>query len=182
LPRHLPGSVDIKDEQLAAVAIKQTTKRVRGEGVLADRVFEQLTQGVEACRINIGQKAAEGRAVGEAIASEESHEGSCKGCQALEKRLQSRLATGGIAKQNGDKVDDVVMTCPSTGQPYLGIDGLEQATLGKMTRQEHHLRKPRGNRRNFLWTALQVHGHGERTHNPTPAAKRDSVPQQKHPV
>ncbi len=165
MPRHLPGGVDIKDQQLVAVAIKQTAEGVRGEAVLANSVFEQLMQGVEACRINVGQKAAEGRAVRQALASEEGHEGSGKGCQTLEKRLQSGLATGGIAKQNGDKVDDVVVTCASTGQPHLGIDGLEQATLGKTTRQENHLRKPRGNRRNFLWTALQVHSRAECTHD-----------------
>jgi hypothetical protein len=131
LPRHLPGGVDIKEQQLVAVAIEQTAEGVRGEAVQANSVFEQLTQGVEAGRINVGQKAAEGRAVPSALASEEGHEGSGKGCQTLEKRLQGGLATGGIAKQNGHKVDDVVVTCASTGQPYLGGDGLERPRWAK---------------------------------------------------
>jgi len=165
LPRHLAGGVNIKDQQVVAVAIKRTAKPVGAEGVLADRVFEQLRQSFQTCRINIGQKSAEGRAVREAVAAEQGHEGGGKGGKPFEKRLQSGLAAGGIAKQQGHKVDDVILARPSTSQPYFGTDGLEQATLGKMTSQDYHLRKPCWNGRNFLWTALYVHSRDECTHD-----------------
>lgn len=73
-------------------------------------VVELLAQGVQAGPINVGQEAAEGGAMGELVPSKKGHEWVSEGTQAVEEGLDCRLTTERIAKQDGDEVDDVIVT------------------------------------------------------------------------
>src|SRR6266567_8275139 len=55
------------------------------------------------------QKAREGRAGGQLLAVEQGHEGLRKGEEPLVKLLQGAFATDGVAEEDGEKVDHLVV-------------------------------------------------------------------------
>jgi hypothetical protein len=55
----------------------------------------------------------------------QGHEGGGKGQEALEVGLERAFAADGVAKQEREKVDDLITAKPATGQAHLPRYGLE---------------------------------------------------------
>src|SRR5260370_6842809 len=77
---------------------------------------------------------------------EQGHERLGEGVQSVKEGLQGPLATEGIAKEQCEKVQHLIVAEPLPGKAHLGVECLEDATTAQMTSDEDNLGKPRGNR------------------------------------
>jgi hypothetical protein len=87
--------------------------------------------------------------MGERPPFKQGHERGRKGGEPLEVGLKGTFATDGVAKQEGQKVEDLILAEPATHQAHLGRHGLEQAVRAQVLRQEDRFGEPGGHRR--LW-------------------------------
>jgi hypothetical protein len=165
LTGNLTSGVNIEDEQAVAGAVKKPSQQVLCEAMRAEVVVELLAQGVQAGLINVGQEAAEGGAMGELVTPKECHEWVSEGTQAVEECLDGRLTTERITEQDGDEVDDVIVTsAPTSEADILGYSG-KDAALGKMAGQQDHFSKPGWGRRNIVGAGVNINERcGKRGH------------------
>ncbi len=158
LTGRLAGPVHIKDDEAVALLIQESAHLRSRKAVLGEIGVEEATQGGQAGGVDVGEEAAEGRAMRQASPAEEGHEGVGAGSQPVEEGLQGGLATGGVAEQHGHKVDDLIEAGPTARHVHLGTECVQQTVLGEAPRQDDHLWKPGGNGRNFSRAGVQAHG------------------------
>ena len=91
------------------------------------------------------------------ITLKQGHEGDCKGLQPLVEGFQRAFTADGIAEEDREKVDHLVVPeappCKTHALTELGQDAL----LAQMLDDEHHLAKPRGCRGNGVRKGLDDH-------------------------
>ncbi len=68
------------------------------------------------------QKAREGRAGGELVTVKESHEGDRKGLEPLVEGFQGGFSADGIAEENREKIDDLVVPETTPRKAYTLAD------------------------------------------------------------
>jgi hypothetical protein len=97
-----------------------------------------------AWKAQAGQKARERRAAGQFLAFEQGHEGLRKREELLVKLLQGAFTTDGVAKEDGEKVNHLVVPKAAASKAHLRGDGVEDAALTKMLDNEHDFPQPTG--------------------------------------
>jgi len=126
--------------------------------MLMELVLEKVTECCETLGLNVGKKAAEGRAMREVSAPEECHKGGGKRREALKEGLQGRLSATGVAKENGKEVDDIIVTSAAASETNLVAERVEELALGEMARQDNDLGEPRWDGRHILWGSVNING------------------------
>jgi hypothetical protein len=90
----------------------------------------------------------------------QGHEWLGKRLKSVKEGLQGALATGGIPKQNGHKVNDLIIAKSATGQSHLSRNSLENSLFPKASSDNDDFSKPSGNRRLLCLGRLDLHAGG----------------------
>jgi hypothetical protein len=90
-------------------------------------------------------------------ALEEGHERGGKRLEAVTEGLQRPFATDGRAKQQRQKVEDLVATKPSPRQAHLSAEGFEKSLTAQIAGDKDNFGKPGGNRRLGSRRGVDVH-------------------------
>src|SRR5262249_15168441 len=102
--------------------------------------------------------------MGQCPTLKQSHEWGRKGRQPLKVCLQSAFATDGVAKQERQKVQDLILAEPPAHEAHLRRQGLEQSVRAQVLSNEQRFRVPRGyyglGRRGGLYLQTGM-GYGE---------------------
>ena len=148
LAGRLACTVTIEDVQAVAGMVKEFAEVVSGKAMLAVVLVKLLTQGLQAGRVDVGQEAAEGGAVGQLVAPKERHKRGGEGAQAVEEGFEGGLSAERIPEQDSDKVDDVILASATTGQVDLLRNGRKDAAPSQIpTASETAEKVPMTNRR-----------------------------------
>ncbi|MDP9316955.1 MAG: hypothetical protein M3R24_39885 [Chloroflexota bacterium] len=136
LARSLPGRVNIEDEQAVARMVNEPAQELSRHTMRTEVMGKLLAQALQARRVDVHEEAAEGGAVGQLVAPEERHEGAGERLQTVKEGLEGRLTAERIAKQDGDKIDDVVVTSAPAGEAHVLVEGVKHTALREMAGQE----------------------------------------------
>ncbi len=125
-----------------ALVIDKSTHLLASVAVLEEIVLENLAECITARTIDSSQKAAQGRAMGQLVAAKECHEWMRKWSEPVKERFECGLATHGIAKQDGDKVQHVEGAGSSTGEAHALADRIKIALLCEIPSQHDDFGEP----------------------------------------
>ncbi len=122
----LTGAIEIKDHPGVSCSIHQTPGLLL-IGVVREWATEHIIEKKRAHSFNgrLGQccqKAREGRAGGELVTVKESHEGDRKGLEPLVEGFQGGFPADGIAEENREKIDDLVVPETTPRKAYTLAD------------------------------------------------------------
>src|SRR5258708_24646852 len=154
----LAGAIDVKDHSLFACSINQSSCLPFFVQWAREQVFEkERAQGFDRWLGETGKKATERRARGQALPSEERHEGRSKGMQALVEGFQRPFVTDGIAEEHGHKVNHVVVAEAATGKAHALTDGGKDTLLAKVLGHQGDFPEPGWRRGHGLARGLDDH-------------------------
>src|SRR5689334_9953070 len=136
--------------------VNEPAKVVSCEAMLAEVMVELLAQGLQAGHVDVGQEAAEGRAVGQRLAPKQRHERVGEGAQAIEECFEGGLTTECITEQDSDKVDHVIVASATTGQADMLRNSRKDAAPCEMAGQQDQFSEPGWDRRDILWVGVDV--------------------------
>jgi hypothetical protein len=88
---------------------------------------------------------------------EEGHERLGKGLQPVKEGLQGAFTTDGIAKQQREKVHDLILAEPLAHEMHLGVERFEEAMTAQIASDEDAFSKPGRNRRLRSGSGVDVH-------------------------
>jgi len=142
LSRRLPSAIHSKDEQVMAVAIQESTHLVAGAAMRDEVILEDLPKRITTGYVDIGQETTERCSVGQVVPAKARHKRLSEWQQSVKEGRQGRLATGGIAEQNGNEVDDIEHASATASKVQLLADGVEMALLREMPSQDDDFGKP----------------------------------------
>ncbi len=91
------------------------------------------------------------------VAAEERHAWRGERGKAVEKRLQCGLTAEGIAEQDGDEVDHLIVACPTASKADMLRNSVKDAALSEMASQQDQFSKPGWDGRNVLRTGVNLH-------------------------
>ena len=112
--------------------------------MLREVLLDQVAQRREARGIDRVEEATERGAMGQAVTPEECQEGGGEGREPGEERLQRLLATDGIAEQERDAVNHVVVADSTAGKAHLLGEVVQEAAPLEVARDDGDFREPRG--------------------------------------
>lgn len=92
----------------------------------------------------------------ELIALEQRHEGRRKGSETRVKGLQRRLSTKGIADEDCQKIDDLILSETRTRKADFCLDEVEQSERFQNLRNQDHFCEPARQARGRLWRKVEM--------------------------
>src|SRR6266487_1337653 len=92
--------------------------------------------------------------MGQKVSTEQGHEWLGKRSKSFVKGPQGRLTGYCIADQDGDKIDEVVLTKARSGEPHLVLDLFQDPRMGKYLSKGCHFSHPGRSRRRRFWSNL----------------------------
>ncbi len=130
--------------------------------VFRERAAEQIVQkqgaqGFDWLLSQSRQKAREGRASWELITVKQGHEGRGKGLQPLVEGFQRAFTADGVAEEDGEKVDDLIVPEAPPRKAHALTDGGKDALLTKMLDDQSGFAKPGGRHEDGLGRSLDDH-------------------------
>jgi hypothetical protein len=157
LARGLARAIDVEDDSLSACSITQPaclplfTQRAR------QPIFnKERAQGFDSSLGETGKKATKRGARWQLLSSEEGHEASGKGLQALVVGFERSLTADSVAQQHRDKVDHLIAPEAVTGKTHTLTDGIKDTLSPKIVDNEGNFPQPTGSRRNRLRRGLDT--------------------------
>src|SRR6266516_255303 len=146
--RALAGSrtsaIDSKDNPRSSLSIQQATCLPLFGERAAERIIEkQRAQGLDWCLGQSHQKARERRAGWQPLTLKQRHEGDGKGLQPLVEGFQRAFTADGIAKEDGEKVDHLILSEASSPKAHALTELRQDALLAQMLNDQHDFAKPR---------------------------------------
>jgi hypothetical protein len=141
LPGSLPSSVHIDDQPGLCCPIEQAaggSKRVAGQQIL----LKARSQVFHSTLIEGRKKTGKGRAMGQEVSTEQSHEGLGKWSKSFVKGQQGWLAGHRIANQDHDKIDEVILSKARTGEPHLLLDLFQDPRMREDLSKGCHFSQP----------------------------------------
>jgi hypothetical protein len=160
------GAIDIEDETALAGAIPEPANRLRRPAPGERGGDKQSSQRVHAWAIHRREKATQRGAMGQRSPLKQGHERGGKGREPLEVRLEGPFATDGVAKQERQKVQDLILAEPTAHQAHPLRHGREQSMCAQVLRQQDRFGEPGGHRGLggsgglYLQTGMGYGGHG----------------------
>jgi len=130
LTSRLPGSIHIDYQPLLARPIEEAArrrKRLTSKQILVKERAERFHTAL----IKSRKKARQGCAMRQAVTAEEGHIGSGERGEPFVKGKQGWFPRQGVADQDGDKINEIVLAEAGTGETHLFGDGGECALVGK---------------------------------------------------
>jgi hypothetical protein len=137
----LSSPIYIDHEPGCSRSVKQATgggKRLANQHIL----LKARSQSFYGDLIKGGEKPRKRRAVGQVIATKQSHEWFSKRHHSVVKGQQCGLTRKSVANEYRDEIDHVVVTKASAGETHLLDDSFEDALMGKDLREGYHLTHP----------------------------------------
>src|SRR5438094_9137914 len=123
---------------------------------LSEALFELRAKCLQTRRVNSGQKATQAGAMRELRTSEEGHKGHGERSQTGKKILEGAFPTDGVAKEQHEEVDHLVLPKALSHQMHLLGQGLQYSLLSEILCDEHDFGKPRRHRRAILTRSLDL--------------------------
>jgi len=133
-----------------ALAVQEAAELLASETVLEKVVLENLAEGITARNIDSGQKARECGSMRQLLATKERHKWTRKRGEPIKESFEGGLATDGIAKQDGDKVEHVEGAGTPTSEAHALADRIEIALLREIPGAQHDFGEPGRNRRHLV--------------------------------
>src|SRR6266568_1436989 len=137
----LSGPVHIDDHPLFFRPVEQATggsKWVPGVQIL----LKARAQSFYGALIEGGEKAGEGRAIGQLVSVKQGHERLGKRQQPFVKGQERGFARNGITDQDGDKIDEVVVTKARAGETHLILDRFQDSRMGENLSKDRRFSHP----------------------------------------
>jgi hypothetical protein len=130
-----------------------------GQQILEKHGAQRFDGGLVKC----GEKATEGATGRQAITPKEGHERLSPRLDPLVEGFQRAFATDGIADEDGDKINHVVMPEASTSKAYLFLDGGKHALVLHVLNNEGEFSEPTRRHWSRLSARLDIDGRRDDT-------------------
>jgi hypothetical protein len=104
--------------------------------------LKEEPEGFNTWLIKSREKTAECRMTGKGATAKERHEGRSKGPKTLVERFQSEFSTHGIADEDDEKVNRVIVTKPNASKLYTLLNGIQNAKLSEYMGNHGYLTQP----------------------------------------
>src|SRR5260370_34687965 len=106
LAGRLACPIHIEDKEVISLPVPQPSWLLLCHQRTSQQIFEtQGAQGLDCALVQRGEKARERRTGQQTIASEQGHESTIPGLEALVKAFQRSFSADRIAEEHGDKID-----------------------------------------------------------------------------
>src|SRR2546428_8493991 len=120
---------------------------------LSEALFELRAKCLQTRRVNSGQKAT--RALERGGSSEQGQKGHGERSETGKKFLEGAFATDGVAKEQHEEVDPLVLPKALSHQTHLVCESLQYCLLGEILCDEDDFGKPGRHRGPFLGRGLE---------------------------
>src|SRR5262249_11299408 len=137
--------IDVEDQIPLARPVPQATKRLSGPSPGRRRVQKERAQRLQTRAIYRREKATQGTSMWLLSPLKKRHKGDGKWLQPGKEHLQGPFATECIAKQQREKIEDLIPAKAGAHQAHLSTKSLEESMTAKMASEEDEFSKPRGN-------------------------------------
>ena len=154
LPGWLPGSVNIEDHMTLSLPIPHSPDGIF-RPPLSEALFELSTKRLQTRMVNGGEKATQAGSMRELSTSEQGHKGHGERSEMGKKFLESAFPSDGVAKEQHEEVDDLVLPKAPPHQTHLVCESLQHSLLDEIVCDEDDFGKPGRHRWPFLGGGLE---------------------------
>src|SRR5258708_699130 len=121
----------------------------RGKRLAGQQIFlKERAESFDGALVEGGKKTRKRRAMGQPMATKQSHEWLGKWQKPFVKSEHGGFAGKSIADQDGDEIDQVVVTKARAGETYLPLDRFQDACMREHLSKSCHFSQPWWDRRN----------------------------------
>src|SRR5260221_841292 len=152
------GAIDVEDLPLDARSIQQLASLpLFGERAGEQILQKEHTQGFDSRRGEAAKKATKRRTAGQLLPVEQGHEGLRPRSQPFIEGFEGAFATDGVAEDDRQKVDHLVVPKAPPCKTDALIDGSKDPLLAQVLDNKHHFPQPTGGRGDRLGRGLDTH-------------------------